>query len=466
MGRKQSSERYFTRRKLLKYGAFSGLTAGLAPVLWLSGCRKQRHGTRPNILLITLDTTRADRLSCYGYYRRTSPNIDRLSVDSVLYTRAIAPSSWTLPSHASLFTGKFTSSHGAKYDPKGPLRLTDAIRGPSSWKVYRARGLGRDELTLADILKGTGYATGAVVGGPWLKKIFGLNKGFDYYDDAEINTLNGRLARQITDVAASWIEKSRHEEFFLFLNYFDPHSPYSPPEGFAKAFLPKDWIRTQRRPSVKEINARYDAEILYMDHYIGQLMRRLKSYDLYDNTLIIVTADHGELLGEHSKFSHGHYLYQQELHIPLLVKYPNKEVLPTRTDVPVLLNDIFAIILGRLGIELPPNVQAGVPPKIEHPLLAETYPLPVLSADGHWRAIFEGPFKFIWNSKGRHLLFNLTNDPAELVNLAEQQNQQAKDMMSKMNQYLTKLPRPGPALPAQELDEDTKRALKSLGYVD
>jgi arylsulfatase A-like enzyme len=347
------------------------------------------------------------------------------------------------------------------------LRLTDAILGPTAWQAYRARGLAQNELTLAEILKMAGQATGAVVGGPWLKRIFGLCKGFDYYDDAQINTVNGRLASQVTSRALGWLREFQEKEFFLFLNYFDPHAPYSAPEGFGKTFLPKDTnLIVGQRLSVEERKSLYDAEILYMDHYIGRFLKELKARNLYDKSLIVVTADHGELFGEHDAFSHGDYLYQEEIHVPLLLKYPGLEVSPNRTDVQVQLNDIFAIILERQGISLPPGIQAGVPPQIGHPVLAETYPLAPLSEDGHWRAIFEGDLKFIWNSKGNHLFFHLIDDPGESVNLAAEQPQQAEHLLSKLNQYLAKLPKPGPALPAQQLDESTKKALKSLGYVD
>jgi arylsulfatase A-like enzyme len=463
---KQTFSRGLSRRHILKYGFYGSLAAALSPCLWLTGCRKQRYVKRPNIILIILDTTRADHLSCYGYHRQTSPNIDRLAEESILYTRAIAPSSWTLPSHASLFTGKFTSSHGARYDPEGPLCLTDAITGPKEWRVYRARGLAQNEVTLAAILKQKGYTTGAVVAGPWLKKIFGLDKGFDYYDDNDISTLNGRPAKQVTSAAAGWIKQSPQKEFFLFLNYFDPHIPYSPPEDFAKAFLPKDANLDALKPTAENKNAVYDAEILYMDHYIGQLLKELKADNLYDNTWIIVTADHGELLGEHNIFGHGKHLYQEELHIPMLLKYPYGEVSPTRTELPIQLNDIFAIILERLGIALPQRIQASVPPVIGHPVLAEVYPLPVISKRGDWRAIFQEDLKFIWNSKGKHMLFNLKYDPNENVNIVRRDHQQAGMMMAQMEAYLKTLPKPGTPAPAQELDEDTKKALKSLGYVE
>ncbi len=187
-----------SRREILKYGLYGTLAVGLSPGFWISGCAQRQKGKRPNVILVTLDTTRADRLGCYGYYRQTSPNLDKLADDSLVYTRAIAPSSWTLPSHASLFTGKFTSSHGAQKDPHGPLHLSEAIKGPESFKVARARGLSHNELTLAQILREAGYTTGAVVGGPWMKRVFGLDKGFSFYDDSQISTVGGRLARDVT----------------------------------------------------------------------------------------------------------------------------------------------------------------------------------------------------------------------------------------------------------------------------
>jgi len=415
---------------------------------------------------MTLDTTRADHLSCYGYHRLTSPNLDRLAENSVLYTQAIAPASWTLPSHASLFTGKFTTSHGARYDPKGPLHLTDAINGPKAWQVYRARGLAQNETTLAGILKEAGYSTGAIVGGPWLKKVFGLDKGFDFYDDAEIGTVNGRLASRVTDSALRWIDINRDNNFFLFLNYFDPHGPYAPPEGFAGRFLPKGTVLNGRNPTTQELIALYDAEILYMDHYIGKLLKQLKISNLYDNAMIIVAADHGELFGEHDKYGHGHYLYQEEIHVPLFIKYPGSEVLPKRTEERIQLNDIMAVILERLQIKMPQGVQSGIPPKIGHPIVSETYPFAILSNDGHWCSLFEEDFKFIWNSKGHHQLFNLQEDPGENRNLADANPNVVSRMMSDLNQYLANLPGPGSATEGKKLDESTIKALKSLGYVE
>ncbi len=466
MNRKQFLHSGLTRRELLKYSIYGSLAAGIFPGFWLGGCGKKK---RPNIILITLDTTRADHLGCYGYHRQTSPNLDKLAAESVLYTKAVAPASWTLPSHTSLFTGKFTSSHGVQYDPDGPLQLTSPLRSLEELRGYRARGLAQNETTLAEKLKKAGYSTGAIVAGPWLNKIFGLDKGFDYYDDREIAPIKGRLASQVTNTALKWIQEKQGKEFFLFLNYFDPHAPYDPPEGFYCSFLSlskANELLQGKKSTTEEDIALYDGEILYMDHYIAKLLEKLKTDNLYEETMIIVTADHGEMFGEHGSFGHGNYLFQEEIHVPLFIKYPGTDVPPARTDSPIQLNDLMAIIFDYLDIRMPKDVQAGIPPKIGHPLLAETYPLPILSQDGHWRAIFDEDFKFMWNSKGNHMLFDIKNDPQEQKNFAAVNPERKNKMLSDLNRYLAKLPEPGPATDGKELDENTKKALKSLGYVE
>lgn len=473
MKRGQNPGSRLTRREVLKCGLYGVTMAGLSGGLWSGGCLKKGSKGNPNIILITLDTTRADRLGCYGYHRQTSTNLDQLASESVLYNRAIAPSSWTLPSHASLFTGKFTSSHGAQYDPEGPIRLSDAVGGPKSWP-YRARGLAKDERTLAMVLKELGYVTGAVVGGPWLKGAFGLHKGFDFYDDSEISSINGRSAKQITTRAVKWIEKVNGDRFFLFLNYFDPHFPWFAPEGYAMRFLPKGTHRNGKMSTIgrppeertAEVNhALYDAEILYMDHYIGYFLQMLKAENLYANSWIIVTADHGELLGEHGKFGHGKYLYEEELHVPLFMKYPDGEESARRTDSWVQLTEILPMICDRLGISVPDDIQGSTPPRINHPVIAETYPVPSMTEDGHWRAIYDENFKFLWNSAGHNLLFNLKDDPSEMRNLREQERGRAERMLGKLDQYLAELPAPRAANPGKRLDEKTEEALRSLGYL-
>ena len=450
---------------MLKRGLYAGLALGF-PAVWGSGCSGGRRGTRPNVVLITLDTTRVDHLGCYGYRRRTSPNLDALAEQSVLYSRAIATSSWTLPSHASLFTGKFTTSHGARYDPEGPLRLKDAINGPASWDRYRARGLSADQRTLAQILKEAGYATGSVVAGPWMKRVFGLANGFDFYDDSGIGSSNGRLAPSVTASAGRWIEEFKDREFFLFLNYYDPHGPLTPPQELAQQFLPASTELRQDVPLTPEQHlALYDAEILFMDQQVGILLEKMKRLGIYDNSWIIVTADHGELFGEHGKFGHGHFLFQPEIHIPMFMKFPAGERAPAREEPLVQLTDILPAVCRRLELPVPEGIQGRVPGEA-HPVVAETYPLPSAQYAGDWRAFFEGDYKLLWNSESQHRLYNLKDDPGEAVDLADQDSARAQRMQDMLDGYLSGLPRPTAVGPDQELDEKTRDALKGLGYVN
>lgn len=450
-------------------GVKASLATGLLGSLSLTRCRSRRTGARPNVIVITLDTTRRDRLGCYGCGRPISPNLDRFAGESLLYTRLIAPSNWTLPSHASLFTGKFTASHGARFDPEGPLCLAGEIKGSKKfWKHFRARGLSPDEQTLASILKDAGYATGAVAAGPWLKRAFGLQKGFDHYDDRHIDTAAGRLASQVTPPALDWVKEVRDRPFFLFVNYFDPHYPYHPPLEYANRFMPEE-LKTLAPKTDEErrvgTNALYDGEIAFMDHHVGLLLAGLGELGVYDDSLIIAVSDHGEMLGEHGRFGHGHRLYQEEIHVPMLVKHPRGEIQPGRTDDPVQLTDILPMILHRLGAAVPPGVQGGLPPRVGHPIVAEIHTLEFLSQDGDSRALLEGDFKYLWNSKGAHALFDLAADHREEVNLVDREPERAKSMEARLNGFLGALPRPRPAEEEKTIDKETEETLRSLQYI-
>ncbi|MGH9322566.1 MAG: sulfatase [Vicinamibacteria bacterium] len=415
-------------------------------VVAISSCRRPLE--KPNVVIITLDTTRRDRLGFHGYVRETSPSLDDLAAQSLVFDRAIAASSWTLPSHASIFTGKFPASHGARYDTEGPLRLTQAISGPEEWSHYRASGLSPEETTLAELLEGSGYRTGAIVGGPWMKRVFGLDPGFQMYDDDAISDVNGRLASEVTTTALRFLEEGGEAPFFLFLNYFDPHGPYEAPSPFGGSFG-------------SEIADRYDEEVLYMDHHVGRFLEGMKRLGLFENSLIVVTADHGELLGEHGKMGHGATLFEEEIRVPFLVKYPRDEVAPGRSDSPVHHVDVLPMVLERVGIPAPRGAQGGVPPKSRHPLLAE-----VVTLEGELsRAFYFGSHKLLWNPLGGHALFDLASDPGEDRDLSETEVERLESAVDLLEKYVASLPSPGESGPETTLDEETLKALRSLGYV-
>ncbi len=457
-----------TRRAFLRAGAGAGLAAGLNLIC---GCSTPRKAGPPNVVLIVLDTTRRDHLSCYGYHRDTSPNLDRLAAKSVKYSNAISPSCWTLPAHASMFTGKFASTHGARLDTKGELVFAEAVADANEQlKEYRARPMNPEETTMADILAEAGYATGGVIAGPWMKKIFGMDKGFSYYDEKGVTRALGRAAPDVTKHALKWVNEVKQKPFFLFLNYFDPHYPYIWPEDFAMDFLLQYYTEAElaeksKRDSPEMRSALYDMEIAYMDRSIGRLLDELKDIGVFDNTLFIVTADHGELLGEHDAVGHGCFLYEEELQIPLFIKYPDGEAAPALSDGPVQLTDLLPLVLNRLDLPVPSEVQGAEPPDIGHPVIAELYPLPWLSWWGDSQAIYDVPFKFIQSQGAGLKLFNLDINPGETKNFLEQESERGKAMQKELTSFLASLPKPPPPSSEKVLDRQTQEALQNLGYL-
>jgi len=446
-----------------------GLLAAATVLLLVANVRSPRRTPRarqeglPNIVLISLDTTRADHLSCYGYRRQTTPRIDELAKEAMIYPRCISTTSWTLPAHASLLTGRFPTSHGAMYDAQGPMVLTGIL--PGEWSSYRVNALSDRVVSLATRLRQHGFATGAVVGGPWLKKPFGLAQGFDMYDDDEIVDVNGRLAEQINQRALPWVERVADRPFLLFLNYFDPHDPYLPPEEFRYRFLDKSKLVNGVKATLPELIAFYDAEIYYADHCVGGLVDHLKDLGLYDDTWIIVTADHGELFGEHNMRGHGVTLWEEELHVPLIVKYPKRWAQTGRSAEPVQLIDVLPMILDRLGMDMPPDVQGTVPGKARHPVFAEVNPLPAISDRGDFRAFYQGDLKYVWNSRGRHELYDLGVDRREERNLYATEIAKASELRTAMDELLATLPKPGQAAPVTSIDQRTMDTLRGLGYI-
>lgn len=432
----------------------------MAAVLSLA-CEAATPPAKPHILVITLDTTRVDHLGCYGNPHGTSPHLDRLASESVRYTNALSTSSWTLPAHASIFTGKFTASHGARYDRTGPLILTDAIDGRPGWERIRARGLDANEATLASVLAEAGYDTGAVVAGPWLKRIMGLDTGFGFYSDSGIESVNGRRAESVTDAALRWLAEPRDGPFFLFLNYFDPHAPFSPPAEFVREGSAPGGMSPREARRIE----RYEGEIRYMDHHIGRLLRGLRDLDLYDASWIFVTADHGEALGEHGTRGHGTTLYQEVVHIPLLVKAPRGGGDPALEESYVQVVDLLPTILGRLDLPLPPGVQGSPLDRVEHPIVAEVHPL-FKAGTGELRAYVADGYKFVWRWDGKHELFDLERDPGEVHDLSRLEPQRATAMRRSLERYIASLPSPPESGPPRAVDGETREALRALGYLE
>ena len=297
--------------------------AGLT-LLALAGCQAEEPVAVPrSVLLVTVDTLRADALGCYGSERGATPILDRLAEESVVFDRAFTVAPITLPAHASLFTGLYPPRH--------------AVRDNGLWP------LPKEARTLAEIASEAGYATGAFVGASVLDNVFGLGQGFDTYRNANVQqssvVYTSRPADQVVDDALRWLDEQNDERpFFLWVHLYDPHAPYEPPAKHAG-----------RREGAEL----YFGEVAFADEQIGRLLSRLERDGRRESTLVAVTSDHGEAFGEHDEFTHGPYCYDSTLHIPLLLRWPGGAGAGTRDTALVSLVDLFPTLLGAMDLGVP-----------------------------------------------------------------------------------------------------------------
>ena len=460
--------------------------------------RAQENAT--NIILIVADTLRAKNMSLYGYQRNTTPNLDIFAQDSITFLDAISSAPWTLPSHASLFTGYFSNIHGADH-------VTD--------EAVPALPLSAGFDALAELLVSAGYKTAAIVAnqaclGPWT----GLNQGFDFYwwgrsRDGGLLTsiLSGHLpkkardrvfrfcgfdfhtsARRINQLALHWLKSKKNYPFFMFINYMETHgSAYLPP-GFARLFtsppapsFPEKDVNTGypivTHEQIDRIRSWYDNETASVDNEIGRFISVLKKIDRYERTLIIITSDHGELLGEHDDFDHGFCLYNELLHVPLIVKYPLSQHRNSINEKPIQNVDVFAEILNAAKIKIPEGVQGQPFNEANHPVISEVRRIPRLS--NRWPARYDQDleaiipieypqFKLIRSTKGLVEIFSRRDDPEEMYDIKDQSKKQ--EILQQLNNYLMKLNPIRQKYEAlkvspKKIDDMTKERLRALGYV-
>jgi arylsulfatase len=442
------------------------------------GCRSAAVPP-PDVVVITLDTTRADHLGAYGYTRAISPSLDAFARDAVVFRNAWSTSSWTLPAHASIFTGKHPTSHGAHHNLEaGDATLADVIEG--AWfKDLKVNRLPEHEVTLAELLRERGYATAAIVGGPWLAPPFGLLQGYEL-QDADVKSTAGRSAQELTDRARSWLQSiPRGQALHLLVNYFDPHEPYAPPPGFDD--LPR--ARTRLPVRQRDINKgrplkpmerdvfvdRYDGEIRFMDHHFGRLMETLRELGRYENALIIVVGDHGELLGEHGFIGHGRWLYEELLRVSVFVRFPRGRRAGTTTEAPVSVVDLLPLIAKELDLPLPPAVE-GVWVGDRRVVLAEIF------RNGHSLkhygprfdrdlvAFIRWPWKLIVSDRGERELFRLDTDPAESRDRAGAEVE--AELLRELEQARAALSAPKELTVPRGVDPSLRDRLRGLGYIE
>ena len=397
-----------------------------------------------NVWLVTMDTTRADRLGCYGHAAIETPAIDRLAAEGTLYELCYTPVPITLPSHLSILTGTYPVYHGV-HENAG---------------FYVAGEL----TTLAEILKRRGYATAAFVGAYPLDSQTGLDQGFDLYDDNYPSSLeegrhpslggffDERPAAEVARPAMAWLDR-RDGPFFLWTHFFDPHQPQMPPSPYRERYAA----------------ALYDGEIASVDEAIGRILARLEDRELLDRTLVVLTADHGESLGEHGELTHALLLYSATVRVPLIVRDPQAPA-PRRVRVPVATVDVLPTILDRLGIEIPAAVQGRTLPLDDgdaavgaRAIFSETLygallhgwsPLERLTLDD-WMVI-HGP---------EPRLYHIADDPGELRDLADHEPHRVEQMLGLLARRKRQLAAGGIAAEEPSISPEKLARLAALGYL-
>lgn len=423
----------------------AGLTA-----LALSGCRPSRTDHPPlrprHLLFVTIDTLRADRLGCYGSTEVATPHLDRLSREGAMAPDATVQVPLTRPSHVSIFTGLYPAEHGIRDN------VSPSLEGGIP--------------TLAEVLKRAGFETAGFVSSIVVSAQSGLSRGFDTYsdrfevggDDARfLNTLQKRGDGVVSE-AVSWMERRRGRRWFEWVHLYDPHDPYEPPEPYASRYA--------GRP--------YDGEVAWSDELVGRLDAALDRLGARHETLMLVTSDHGEGLGEHGEAVHGFFVYEATLRVPLLFRGPG---IPPGTRLPVTARsiDLFPTVLDLLGISQPPGIHLsgrslagmlrGGPALSQEATYAESLLPRVHYGWSDLRALREGRFKYILAPRPE--LYDLKTDPAEGANLVMAQPERAAALRRALEERLAaeKTHPPPAAETAAGIPQDLLEKLGALGYV-
>jgi arylsulfatase A-like enzyme len=458
---------------------------GATPTAALPAVVPREPADRPNVILISVDTLRSDRIGCYGNPRETSPTIDRLARDGVRFRRVVAPSNWTLPSHYSMMTSLYPTAHGVNPD----RALFGGLRRPTGSVGIRGSP---GQQTLAERMESLGYLTAAVTENGWVHPAFGFDQGFASYVADTAGTMERTRARVL-----DWLSAQQDLPFFLFVHTYQPHQPYDQPppydaifvepghvgyalpgvtvpvevlEDFQKGFyLPTD-------ADVEAFRALYDGEVRYVDDLVAELVASLEELGLVGRTVVIFTSDHGEEIFEHGRFSHGDALYDEVMRVPLIVWGPGRIEAGVEIEPAVSLVDILPTI-----VELAGGVVEG--PVQGRSLLAGLTGNP--DAIGS-RELFgegigkdSGPFYCVWRGSDKYILtpgqtetneelYDLSSDPGETANLAASDAATAAELRGVIEGWVEANRRIGEAFGGDSAapEPEVLERLRALGYID
>ena len=455
-------------------------------------CNKKSPPPRPNIILIVADTLRSDHLGCYGYLKNISPHLDEFSKDSLLFENAYAPIPSTLPSHVSIVTGLYPDVH-QMFDEANNL---DA-------GLYKE--LSPRFSTIAEKLKEIGYKNIGIVSSIWLKDSFGFGRKFDYYHRVHESLTPSVKINEKVFTWLGWLMGEEQPKFFMFLHYYDPHSDpyikgknelpyYAPPPYFEKycegqsgilqiqnnvnsyatSFLMYSNVNRMRieDDQVESIISLYDAGVAFFDSQIGKLFSELKRRGLYDQSLIIFTSDHGEEFREHGEFIHNQ-IYEENIHVPLMIKFPGGRFANEKVESPVELIDIKSTILDYLEVPISSHVQGksllsliDKSPKSANIVICRQK----TPAGNKIYSLRDGRFKLIYNFHTLESeLYDLNVDSLEKSNIAVSNKEEVARLQNKLekivenNMELSNLP--SELTEDIILNHDEIRKLKSLGYL-
>jgi len=406
----------------------------LAVAVILAACTRHettRVYTNAPVIVISIDTLRADHLPAYGYKNVETPNIDRFRADGILFENAYAHVPLTLPSHISMLSGALPADNGVRNNIGYPF---DAAKHE----------------TIPSLLKKNGYATGAAVSAYVLRGNTGIRNAFDFYDDnIEVRggEAQGELQRaggETEAIAEHWIGERGDQPFFFLLHLFEPHSPYTPPEPFRSRFaLP------------------YDGEIATADAVVGHFIDFLKQRGIYDRAVIVLMSDHGEGLNEHGEDEHGIFLYREDLHVPLMLKLPKSDRAKTSVAQPVGLIDIFPTIAAVIGAQSPPKQRGmsllDVAARAPRAQYAETLYPRIHLGWSELRSLINDRNHFI--KAPRPELYDFTKDPAEKTNILESERRTYAAMREELDAYGNDVAAPS------NIDPEEAKKLAALGYL-
>jgi len=456
-------------RRFSEYAVFVLLAGACA----LSGCGSGGDPAGPpNVVIITMDTVRADHLGCYGYPVDTTPRVDALAEVATRYARCVASSSWTVPTHASFFTGKFAFEHGAH---------GFQVR----FERNNVNALPEKELTLAEVLLDEGYSTGAFVANyVYLGPRWQLDQGFETYHVEHVR------CPDINRRAFAWLDSIPEKPFLLFVNYMDVHRPYN--AETVPGLLPRpvveddgelvealcDSVMPGRsrvpRDLQQQVIDQYDTALRNLDTGIGALIDKLKSLDRYDNTVLVLESDHGEFFGEHLLVEHSKDVYEEVLSVPLIIKYPGQTqgaletATASATDLPNLILSAFP------GDDWARHLLKFPDAPGNHEIISELYYTRLKDLFhpvwGHRfrrirTAYYDWPFKYINSTDGDHELYDLERDPAESFNLVDEDEAVAARLAGQLRQLLESRTRSDEQVEQKPLTKEERRRMRSLGYI-